>query len=42
MDDRVKREQDKEKINLDRNKQLMGQQQFDENTQQNEERAQLK
>ena len=42
MDDSVKREQDQEKINLDKSKQLMGQQQFDEKLQQNEELAQLR
>ena len=42
MDDSVKREQDQEKINLDRSKQLMGQQQFDEKLEQNEDLAQLR
>jgi hypothetical protein len=42
MDDNVKREQDQEKINLDKSKQLMGQQQFDEKLQQNEELAELR
>jgi hypothetical protein len=42
MDDSVKREQDQEKINMDRSKQLMGQQQFDEKLQQNEELAELR
>jgi len=42
MDDSVKREQDQEKINLDKSKQLMGQQQFDEKLQQNEELAELR
>ena len=42
MDDSVKREQDQEKINLDRSKQLMGQQQFEEKLQQNEELAELR
>ena len=34
MDDNAKREQEQEKINLDKSKQLMGQQQFDEKLQQ--------
>ena len=34
---KLKREQEEEKINLDKSKQLMGQQQFDEKLQQNEE-----
>jgi len=42
MDDSIKREQDQEKINLDRSKQLMGQQQFDEKLEQNEELAELR
>jgi len=42
MDDSVKREQDQEKINLDKSKQLMGQQQFDEKLEQNEELAELR
>jgi uncharacterized LabA/DUF88 family protein len=42
MDDNVKREQDQEKIDLDKSKQLMGQQQFDEKLQQNEELAELR
>jgi hypothetical protein len=42
MDDNVKREQDQEKINMDKSKQLMGQQQFDEKLQQNEELANLR
>jgi hypothetical protein len=42
MNDSVKREQDQEKINLDRSKQLMGQTQFDEKLQQNEELANLR
>ena len=42
MDDNVKREQDQEKINMDRSKQLMGQQQFDEKLQQTEELANLR
>ena len=42
MDDTVKREQDQEKINMDKSKQLMGQQQFDEKLQQKEELANLR
>ena len=42
MDDSVKREQDQEKINIDKSKQLMGQQQFDEKLEQNEDLAQLR
>jgi hypothetical protein len=42
MDNEVKREQDQEKINLDRSKQLMGQQQFDEKLAQNEDLAELR
>ena len=42
MDDSTKREQDQEKINLDKSKQLMGQQQFDEKLEQNEELAELR
>ena len=42
MDDSKKREQDQEKINLDRSKQLMGQQQFDEKLEQNEDLAELR
>jgi hypothetical protein len=42
MDDSIKREQDQEKINLDRSKQLMGQQQFDEKLDQNQELAELR
>jgi len=42
MNDNVKREQDQEKINLDRSKQLMGQQQFDEKLDQNQELAELR
>ena len=42
MDDSSKREQDQEKINLDKSKQLMGQQQFDEKLEQNEELAELR
>ena len=42
MNDTVKREQDQEKINLDRSKQLMGQQQFDEKLDQNQDLAELR
>jgi len=42
MDNEKKREQDQEKINLDRSKQLMGQQQFDEKLEQNEDLAELR
>jgi len=42
MDDEVKREQGQEKIDLDRSKQLMGQEQFDEKLDQNQELAQLR
>ncbi len=42
MNDSVKREQDQEKINLDRSKQLMGQTQFDEKLAQNEQLANLR
>jgi hypothetical protein len=42
MNDSSKREQDQEKIDLDRSKQLMGQQQFDEKLEQNEELAELR
>jgi uncharacterized LabA/DUF88 family protein len=42
MDDAAKREQEEQKIDLDKSKQLMGQQQFDEKLQQNEELAELR
>jgi len=42
MDDSAKREQAEQKINLDRSKQLMGQEQFDEKLEQNEELAHLR
>ena len=42
MDNEQKREQDQERINLDKSKQLMGQQQFDEKLEQNEELAELR
>jgi hypothetical protein len=42
MDNETKREQDQEKINLDKSKQMMGQQQFDEKLEQNEDLAELR
>jgi hypothetical protein len=42
MDNEKKREQDQEKINMDRSQQLMGQQQFDEKLEQNEDLAELR
>jgi hypothetical protein len=42
MNDAAKRDQDQEKIDLDRSKQLMGQQQFDEKLEQNEDLAKLR
>ena len=42
MDDSIKREQAQEKINMDRSKQLMGQQQFDEKLDQNQDLAELR
>ncbi len=42
MDDQRKREEGQEKINLDKSKQLMGQQQFDEKLEQNEDLAELR
>ena len=42
LNESVKREQDQEKINLNRSKQLMGQEQFDEKLEQNEELANLR
>jgi len=42
LNESMKREQDQEKIDLDRSKQLMGQQQFDEKLEQNEELANLR
>ena len=42
MDDAAKRDQAQEKIDLDKSKQLMGQEQFDEKLQQNEELAELR
>ena len=42
MDNEAKREQDQEKINLDKSKQLMGQEQFDEKLDQNQDLAELR
>ena len=42
MDDTAKREQAEQKINLDKSKQLMGQEQFDEKLEQNEDLAELR
>ena len=42
MDNSTKREQDQEKINMDKSKQMMGQQQFDEKLEQNEDLAELR
>jgi len=42
MDDQRKREEGQEKLNLDRSKQLMGQDQFDDKLEQNEELAELR
>ena len=42
MDDQRKREEGQEKLNLDKSKQLMGQQQFDDKLEQNEELAELR
>jgi len=42
MDNEKKREQDQERINMDRSKQLMGQEQFDEKLEQNEDLAELR
>ena len=42
VDDSAKREQAQDKINLDKSKQLMGQQQFDEKLEQNEDLAELR
>ena len=42
MDDQRKREEGQEKLNLDRSKQLMGQEQFDEKLEQNEDLAELR
>ena len=42
MDDQRKREEGQEKLNLDKSKQLMGQDQFDEKLEQNEDLAELR
>ena len=42
MDNEKKREQDQEKINMDRSQQLMGQRQFDDKLEQNEDLAELR
>ena len=42
MEDQRKRDEGQEKINLDKSKQLMGQQQFDEKLEQNEDLAELR
>ena len=42
MDDQRKRDEGQEKLNLDKSKQLMGQQQFDDKLEQNEELAELR
>jgi len=42
MDDQRKRDEGQDKINLDKSKQLMGQEQFDEKLEQNEELAELR
>ena len=42
MDNSKKREQDQEKINMDKSKQMMGQEQFDEKLEQNEDLAELR
>jgi hypothetical protein len=42
MDNEKKREQDQEKINMDKSQQLMGQEQFDDKLEQNEELAELR
>ncbi len=42
MDDQRKREEGQDKINLDKSKQLMGQEQFDDKLEQNEELAELR
>ena len=42
MDNETKREQDQEKINLDKSKQMMGQEQFDEKLEQNQDLAELR
>jgi hypothetical protein len=42
MDDTAKREQAEQKINLDKSKQLMGQEQFEDKLEQNEDLAELR
>jgi hypothetical protein len=42
MDNNIRQEQDQEKINMEKSKNLMGQQQFDEKLQQNEDLAELR
>jgi hypothetical protein len=42
MDDQRKRDEGQDKINLDKSKQLMGQEQFDDKLEQNEELAELR
>jgi hypothetical protein len=42
MDNNVRQEQDQEKINMEKSKNLMGQQQFDEKLEQNEDLAELR
>jgi hypothetical protein len=42
MDDQRKREEGQEKLNLDKSKQLMGQDQFEDKLEQNEELAELR
>ena len=42
MDNNIRQEQDQEKINMEKSKNLMGQQQFDEKMEQTEELAQLR
>ena len=42
MDDQRKRDEGQEKLNLDKSKQLMGQEQFDDKLEQNEELAELR
>jgi len=42
MDNNIRQEQDQEKINMEKSKNLMGQQQFDEKLEQNEDLAELR
>ena len=42
MDDTAKREQAEQKINMEKSKQLMGQEQFDDKLEQNEDLAELR